>query len=59
MVRGNNRFRFQATVSDRGQIFIPKSLQEYFNIGSRDKVSFIVQEDGSVIFQKKEGEDNG
>ena len=50
-----NRFRFFATVSDRGQIFIPKALQGYFQIKRRDKVTFIVQNDGSVIFKKKEG----
>lgn len=48
------RFRFFATVSDRGQIFIPKVLQGYFEIRSRDKVSFIVQDDGKVIFSKKQ-----
>ena len=51
-----NRFRFTATVSDRGQIFIPKVLQDYFHIRSRDKVAFIVQDDGSVVFTKKMGE---
>jgi AbrB family looped-hinge helix DNA binding protein len=50
-------FRFYATVSDRGQIFIPKKLQEYFNIKNRDKVAFIVRDDGGVIFSKKEGEE--
>jgi AbrB family looped-hinge helix DNA binding protein len=52
-----SRFKFKATVSDRGQIFIPKVLQGYFGIKSRDKVTFIVQDDGSVIFKKiREGE---
>ena len=51
-----NKFRFFATVSDRGQIFIPKVLQDYFNIKNRDKVAFIVQDDGSVVFMKKKGE---
>ena len=46
-------FRFYATVSDRGQIFIPKVLQNYFGIRNRDKVAFIVIEDGRVIFSKK------
>ncbi len=53
------RFRFSATVSDRGQIFIPKVLQDYFRIHKRDKVVFMVQENGSVLFEKKEGETNG
>lgn len=52
MIR-KNRFNFFATVSDRGQIFIPKALQNYFNIKSRDKVAFIVDEDGKVVFHKK------
>ena len=52
-----NRFKFRATVSDRGQIFIPKALQGYFGISSRDKVVFVVQDDGSVVFRKiKKGE---
>lgn len=50
-----NRFRFYATVSDRGQIFIPKPLQNYFQIKSRDKVKFVVADDGQVIFEKKKG----
>jgi AbrB family looped-hinge helix DNA binding protein len=50
-----NRFRFFATVSDRGQIFIPKPLQNYFQIKSRDKVKFVVEDDGQVIFEKKKG----
>ena len=47
------KFEFSATVSDRGQIFIPKVLQEYFNIQSRDKVAFVVLDNGSIIFKKK------
>jgi len=49
------RFEFCATVSDRGQIFIPKALQDYFGIRNRDKVTFVVQGDGRVIFEKKRG----
>ena len=55
---GKGRFKFRATVSDRGQIFIPKALQGYFGIRSRDKVIFIVQDDGSVVFKKiRKGEE--
>ena len=53
--RSKNRFEFFATVSDRGQIFIPKPLQNYFQIKNRDKVRFIVEDDGRVVFLKKEG----
>ncbi len=49
-------FKFHATVSDRGQIFIPKHLQDYFGIKSRDKVTFTVEDDGRVIFSKKDKE---
>ena len=49
-------FKFFATVSDRGQIFIPKVLQEYLGVKSRDRVTFLVEDDGSVTFRKKEGE---
>jgi len=50
-----NKFKFLATVSDRGQIFIPKVLQQYFRIRKRDKVMFTVEEDGKVLFAKKKG----
>ncbi|MBF0215674.1 MAG: hypothetical protein HQL30_01625 [Candidatus Omnitrophica bacterium] len=52
-----NKFRFFATVSDRGQIFIPKALQNYFRINSRDKVAFEVEDDGKVVFRKQKGAD--
>ncbi len=52
-MRGTFRFQFNATVSDRGQIFIPKALQGYFGIRRRDKVIFVVQNDGKVLFSKK------
>ncbi|MBU1657161.1 MAG: AbrB/MazE/SpoVT family DNA-binding domain-containing protein, partial [Candidatus Omnitrophica bacterium] len=51
------QFRFFATVSDRGQIFIPKALQNYFRIQNRDKVTFVVEDDGKVVFRKKRGGD--
>ncbi len=50
-------FKFYSTVSDRGQIFIPKVLQDYFGIRKRDKVEFIVKDDGSIVFAKKEGKE--
>lgn len=49
-----NKFMFFATVSDRGQIFIPKALQNYFGIKKRDKVKFSVEDDGRVVMLKKE-----
>ena len=48
-------FKFYSTVSDRGQIFIPKALQDYCGIRKRDKVVFIFRNDGSIVFTKKEG----
>jgi AbrB family looped-hinge helix DNA binding protein len=53
-MKRKNSFRFNATVSDRGQIFIPKALQDYFGIASRDKVQFLVRDGGEVVFKKKE-----
>ena len=53
-MKRRNKFKFQATVSDRGQIFIPKALQNYFEIRKRDKVSFVVDDEGKVVFNKKE-----
>ncbi|MFH1836587.1 MAG: hypothetical protein ABH862_00550 [Candidatus Omnitrophota bacterium] len=52
-VSGKFRLKFFATVSNRGQIFIPKVLQGYFGIRKRDKVIFILQDDGNVVFKKK------
>ena len=52
------RFKFKATVSDRGQIFIPKIVQNYFGIKNRDKVVFEVQDDGNILFKKKRRENN-
>ncbi len=46
-------FKFYSTVSDRGQIFIPKVLQDYFDIRKRDKVAFLVGDDGTITFTKK------
>ena len=54
-MKSRQQFRFYATVSDRGQIFIPKPLQNYFGIRRRDKVAFQVENDGKVVFKKKEG----
>ena len=54
-MKREHKFRFIATVSDRGQIFIPKPLQNYFRIRRRDKVTFVVENDGRVVFMKKEG----
>ncbi len=51
-------FKFYATVSDRGQIFIPKVVQDYFGISNRDKVVFVVREDGNVFFEKKKGDES-
>jgi len=50
-------FKFHATVSDRGQIFIPKALQEYFGIKNRDKVQFVVDDEGKIIFSKEKKEE--
>ena len=55
-MREKFKFQFFATVSDRGQIFIPKVLQNYFGIKSRDKVAFVAHRDGSIVFKKKKGE---
>ncbi|MGB2599424.1 MAG: hypothetical protein WBB86_04775 [Candidatus Omnitrophota bacterium] len=56
-MKRKSMFRFYVTVSDRGQIFIPKVLQNYFHIHRRDKVKFVVQDDGSVVFSKTSKEE--
>ena len=37
-----------ATVTTKGQITIPKEVREHLGIGTGDRLSFVVQEDGSV-----------
>ncbi len=58
-MRGKFKLKFFATVSDRGQIFIPKVLQGYFGIRRRDKVAFILGDDGNVVFKKKREMEKG
>ncbi len=43
---------FDMTVSSRGQIFIPKAVQRYLDIGTGDKVRFRVGEKGKIVFSK-------
>lgn len=57
-MKTKNMFKFNATVSDRGQIFIPKVLQDYFDIKSRDRVQFLVKDGGEVVFRKKREEED-
>ncbi|MDP8258604.1 MAG: hypothetical protein P9L90_04200 [Candidatus Aadella gelida] len=58
-MRGKFKLKFFATVSNRGQIFIPKVLQGYFGIRRSDKVTFVLQDDGNVIFRKKSDREKG
>jgi AbrB family looped-hinge helix DNA binding protein len=38
-----------ATLTTKGQVTIPKDVREHLGIDKGDRVSFVVQEDGSVI----------
>ena len=38
-----------ATLTTKGQITIPKEVREHLGIDTGDRLSFMVQEDGSVI----------
>lgn len=62
-MRKKFKLKFYATVSERGQIFIPKVVQGYFGIRRRDKVAFVLKDDGNVVFKKKttleKGVENG
>jgi antitoxin PrlF len=38
-----------ATMTTKGQVTIPKEIREHLKIDTGDRLSFAVQEDGSVI----------
>ena len=38
-----------ATMTTKGQVTIPKEIREHLKIDIGDRLSFVVQEDGSVI----------
>jgi AbrB family looped-hinge helix DNA binding protein len=38
-----------ATLTTKGQITIPKEVREHLGVDTGDRLSFVVQEDGTVI----------
>jgi AbrB family looped-hinge helix DNA binding protein len=40
-----------ATMTTKGQVTIPKEIREHLKVDTGDRLSFVVQEDGSVIVQ--------
>ena len=38
-----------ATMTTKGQVTIPKEIREHLQIETGDRLSFVVQEDGSVV----------
>jgi antitoxin PrlF len=38
-----------ATMTTKGQVTIPKEIREHLKIDTGDRLSFVVQEDGSVV----------
>ena len=40
-----------ATMTTKGQVTIPKEVREHLGIETGDRLSFVVQEDGTVIVQ--------
>jgi AbrB family looped-hinge helix DNA binding protein len=40
-----------ATMTTKGQVTIPKEVREHLGVETGDRLSFVVQEDGTVIVQ--------
>jgi antitoxin PrlF len=40
-----------ATMTTKGQVTIPKEVREHLGVVTGDRLSFVVQEDGTVIVQ--------
>lgn len=38
-----------ATLTTKGQVTIPKDVREHLGVDTGDRLSFVVQEDGSVL----------
>jgi antitoxin PrlF len=38
-----------ATMTTKGQVTIPKEIREHLKIDTGDRLSFVVQQDGSVV----------
>ncbi len=38
-----------ATLTTKGQVTIPKEVREHLGVDTGDRLSFVVQEDGSVV----------
>jgi AbrB family looped-hinge helix DNA binding protein len=38
-----------ATMTTKGQVTIPKEIREHLKIDTGDRLSFVLQEDGSVV----------
>jgi AbrB family looped-hinge helix DNA binding protein len=38
-----------ATMTTKGQVTIPKEIREHLRIDTGDRLSFVVQEDGTVV----------
>jgi antitoxin PrlF len=38
-----------ATLTTKGQVTIPKAVREHLGVDTGDRLSFVVQEDGTVI----------
>jgi antitoxin PrlF len=40
-----------ATLTTKGQVTIPKEVRDHLGVDTGDRLSFVVQEDGTVIVQ--------
>lgn len=40
-----------ATLTTKGQITIPKQVRDHLGIGTGDRLSFVVQDDGTVVVE--------
>ena len=40
-----------ATLTSKGQLVVPRAIREQLHLGPGDKVDFVVQESGEVLFR--------
>jgi len=46
----------EASLTDRYQTTVPTAVRKALNVGKRDKISYVVQADGTVILRRAKAE---